>query len=60
MQSLSGLGISSSTTAPFAVTTSWTSASNARPTKPPPPARNAQSPGASATYVPRQGFCGSY
>jgi hypothetical protein len=47
--SLSGRGTLSLTTAPSAVTTSWTSALSARPTKLRLRARSAPSPGASAT-----------
>merc|ERR1711972_506680 len=46
---LCGLGTLLSTTAPFAGTTSWTCASSAKPTRPPPPARSAQWLGECAT-----------
>jgi len=48
-KSLSGLGTSLSTTAPFAVTTSWTCASTARPTRHLRRVRSALSRGESAT-----------
>ena len=47
-RSLSGPGTLLSTTAPFAVTTSWISASNARPTRLQQRAKSALSPGVSA------------
>uniref|UniRef100_A0A0D9UVU9 Uncharacterized protein n=1 Tax=Leersia perrieri TaxID=77586 RepID=A0A0D9UVU9_9ORYZ len=49
--SRSGPGISSSTTAPSAATTSWIYASSARQTRPAPPARNALSLGVSVIML---------